>query len=230
MFWQRLNSYPSRRDNSVDQAIGVHLTPSGASFSKAVITRGCFATGPGVLRTPWSFASLVAGGSPQNGNSGVDSGSSRRRLRYFRYHGPHSHRSTCPICCKNPISDGVLSKNSSDDSTPVVRKNTISPKRPRANTRDASRPAPSGRVRLLVRPNDAEIAHWRAAPPLQVDQEHPDPTPCAGAPHCNGSPTLSAAIASAIPIMESTSPGTRVGSFRSPVRRLHLPSGFAAAT
>jgi hypothetical protein len=112
--------------------------------------------------------------------------------------------------------------------TPVVRKNTIRPKRSRANTHDASRPAPSERVRLLVCPNDAGIARWRAVPPLQADREHPGPTPCAGAPRGNGSPTLSESIASAILITESTNPCTRVGSFQSPVRKSHW--SFASTT
>ena len=55
---------------------------------------------------------------------------------------------------------------------PAIRKYSIRPVLARANTRDASRPGPSERVRLLVRPNDAGIARWRPIPPLRSDAKN----------------------------------------------------------
>lgn len=42
---------------------------------------------------------------------------------------------------------------------PVLRKYSIKPMRARVNIRDASRPAPSGRTRTFVRPDDAGVSH-----------------------------------------------------------------------
>ena len=73
-------------------------------------------------------------------------------------------------------------------------------------------------------------AEWPVARPPVADQGHPDPTPCAGAPRCNESPTPSISTACAVRTTESTNPSTRGGSFRSPVRRSRLPSACAAVT
>ncbi len=93
--------------------------------------------------------------------------------------------------------------------SPVLRKRSIRPMRARASIRDASRPVPSWRTPPLVRPDDAGISHWRAEPLPRADREHPDPTPCADAPRCNGSPIPSTSIASAFRIAGSNNPGNR---------------------
>ena len=113
-------------------------------------------------------------------------------------------------------------------STPVVRKNSIRPVPAPANIRDVSRPAPSGRTRLLLHPDDAGISRLGVAPLLRADPERPGPTPCAGVPHCNGSPTLSKSIASVILIAESANPNIRGGSRQSGVRISRWPLSSTA--
>ncbi len=96
----------------------------------------------------------------------------------------------------------------------------------RANTRDALHPAPISRGRACPPPSGVGI---RASGPPQIHSEGParlDPTRYGDVPVCNAPLTISESTGDGPQISESSSLGTRAGSFRSHARRWSSPSGL----
>ena len=107
----------------------------------------------------------------------------------------------------------------------MLRSYSITRTRAPADTRDASHPAPIWRARRGARRSDGGLLVSKTARPPMEGRARLDRAPCARVSGCNDPPMTSGSIAGATPIPVSTSPGTRVESFRSPVRRSHWPSG-----
>src|ERR1017187_4603063 len=90
----------------------------------------------------------------------------------------------------------------------VVRKNSVTRRAARGNTRDEAR---QGLVWLGRHTSlRGDSANWEpgARGYQRADPGHRDPRPYVDAPYCNGESTISESTVNAIPIVESANPGT----------------------
>jgi len=95
----------------------------------------------------------------------------------------------------------------------------------RANTRDASLPTPIWQPQAHPPPIAVGIRISRASPIPSVDPVHRAPACCEDVRGCSGLPRLSESSVDVSRTSGSSNPSTPAGSYRSPVRKSHLPSG-----
>jgi len=102
---------------------------------------------------------------------------------------------------------------------------TRPPASARARTRDANRPALTWRARAHPPTFDAGLLTSGCGQIAAEGLEHLDPRRCEVCRCCSDFSTFEESIADAPRKAESSSPGTRVESFRGDVRRSRSPSG-----